>query len=84
VRDAKAVIGKSGKYLCTIPPYGYLKDPNDKEKWIVDEEAAKVVKYIFDLCNAVGIIYLPTDEEMDAWEAERRAQKQQAKQAKSA
>jgi len=52
VRDAKAVIGKSGKYLCTIPPYGFLKDPQDKEKWIVDEVAAKVVQRIFDLCIA--------------------------------
>ena len=52
VRDALAVRGKSGKYLCTIPPYGYLKDPDDKEKWIVDEEAAKVVQSIFDLCIA--------------------------------
>ena len=52
VRDAKAVIGKAGKYLCTIPPYGYLKDPQDKGKWIVDAEAAKVVQRIFDLCIA--------------------------------
>ncbi|MCL2856725.1 MAG: recombinase family protein [Oscillospiraceae bacterium] len=52
VRDAKATIGKSGKYLSTIPPYGFLKDPQDKEKWIVDEEAAKVVRHIFDLCIA--------------------------------
>ena len=49
VRDAKAVIGKSGQYLTPVPPYGYLKDPNDKKKWIVDEEAAKVVQRIFDL-----------------------------------
>lgn len=25
-------------------------DPNDKDKWILDEEAAPVVKRIFDLC----------------------------------
>lgn len=42
--------GESGKPLCTIPPYGYLKDPENKYHWIVDKEAAKVVKYIFDLC----------------------------------
>ena len=33
--------GNSGKHLCTVPPFGYIKDPNDKDKWIVDEEAAK-------------------------------------------
>ena len=42
--------GKSGEHLCTNPPYGYLKDPNDKKKWIVDEEAAAVVQQIFSLC----------------------------------
>ncbi len=42
--------GNSGKHLCTQPPFGYLKNPEDKEKWIVDEEAAKTVKEIFSLC----------------------------------
>ena len=36
----------------TKPPYGYKVDPNDRKKWIVDEEAAAVVKCIFDLCIA--------------------------------
>ncbi len=44
--------GESGEYLCTNPPYGYLKDPNNKKRWIVDEEAAKVVEDIFSLCVA--------------------------------
>ena len=44
--------GQSGKPLCTIPPYGYLKDPEDKLKWIVDEKAAEVVRVIFRLCMA--------------------------------
>ena len=52
VRDAKAVIGKSGQYLTPIPPYGFLKDPQDRKKWIVDEDAAKIVRYIFELCIA--------------------------------
>ena len=42
--------GQSGKPLCTNPPYGYIKDPEDKTHWIVDEEAAKVVKEAFHLC----------------------------------
>lgn len=41
--------GTSGKHLGK-PPYGYRCDPNDKDKWILDEEAALVVKRIFDLC----------------------------------
>ncbi len=42
--------GESGKPLATHPPYGYVKDPLDKNKWIVDEAAAKVVREIFGLC----------------------------------
>ncbi len=41
----------AGEHL-TKPPYGYRVDPDDKKKWIVDEEAAAVVKRIFDLCIA--------------------------------
>ncbi len=44
--------GNAGEHLCTNPPYGYRKDPADKKKWIVDEEAAEIVKRIFDLCIA--------------------------------
>lgn len=42
--------GEAGKPLATNPPYGYLKSSEDKNKWIVDEEAAEVIKEIFKLC----------------------------------
>ena len=42
--------GESGKPLSNNPPYGYKKDPNDKNHWVVDETAAKVVREIFDMC----------------------------------
>lgn len=42
--------GMSGKPLCTKPPYGYMKDPSDKSRWIIDEEAADIVRKIFSLC----------------------------------
>ena len=29
------------------PPYGYKKDPDDPKRWVVDEEAAQVVRRIF-------------------------------------
>ena len=41
--------GTSGKHMGK-PPYGYRCDPEDKDHWILDEEAAPVVKMIFDLC----------------------------------
>lgn len=42
--------GEAGEHLCTNPPYGYMKDPYNKKQWIVDGEAAEVVKRIFALC----------------------------------
>ena len=42
--------GQSGKTLCTNPPYGYVKDSEDKSRWIIDPEAAEVVREIFSLC----------------------------------
>lgn len=42
--------GQAGKPLCTNPPYGYVKDPEDKNHWIVDEEAAGNVREVFRLC----------------------------------
>lgn len=42
--------GQSGKPLSTNPPYGYVKDPEDKTHWLVDEEAAEVVREIFRMC----------------------------------
>ena len=42
--------GQSGKPLTTIPPYGYKKSEADKNVWEIDEEAAEVVRRIFQLC----------------------------------
>lgn len=42
--------GKSGERLCTNAPYGYMKDLEDKKKWIVDEETAAIVQKVFSLC----------------------------------
>ena len=40
----------SGAPLTTNPPFGYLKDPESRNGWIVDEEAAKTVRQIFAWC----------------------------------
>lgn len=50
IRAVMRAKGNVGEHLCTNPPYGYQKDLADKKKWIVDEEAAEIVKRIFDLC----------------------------------
>ena len=41
--------GESGKHTASTPPYGYIKDEKDKDKWVVDEKAAEIVRRIFNL-----------------------------------
>lgn len=50
IRAVQKAKGERGVPLTTNVPFGYLKDPNDKTRWIVDEAAAQVVKHIFRLC----------------------------------
>ena len=50
VRKVMQSKGMSGKPLTTNPPFGYMKSSDDKDEWIVDEPAAKVVRRIFSLC----------------------------------
>lgn len=47
-RISNKIKGNSGEPLSS-PPYGYMKNPNDKKTWLVDEEAAGVVQRIFDM-----------------------------------
>lgn len=39
--------GNSGKHVASSCPYGYLKDEHDGDHWIVDPEAAAIVRQIF-------------------------------------
>lgn len=48
-RTAIRVKGESGKPTTNAAIYGYKKDPNDKHKWLIDEEAAAVVRRIYRL-----------------------------------
>ena len=41
--------GESGKYTGSSPPYGHIKDKDDKNQWIIDEKAAEIVRRIFHL-----------------------------------
>lgn len=50
VRNVFKNKGMSGVPLTTNPPFGYMKNPDDKKEWIIDEEAAKTVRQIFALC----------------------------------
>lgn len=48
-RTAIRIKGESGKPTTNIAIYGYKKDPEDKFHWLIDEEAAAVVRRIFRL-----------------------------------
>ena len=50
IRAVNKAKGERGEHLNGRPPFGYIKDPENPKQWIVDEEAAKVVRHIFDLC----------------------------------
>jgi DNA invertase Pin-like site-specific DNA recombinase len=41
--------GKGGQPLCTMPIYGYVKDPADKTKRIIEPEAAAIVRRMFQM-----------------------------------
>ena len=41
--------GNKGEHTGNHPIYGYLKDPENKQRWIIDEEAAAVVRRIFHM-----------------------------------
>ena len=43
---------ENGKRVSPTVPFGYVKDPDDKEKWLIDESAAEVVRKIYALCLA--------------------------------
>lgn len=49
VRSSHRLRGNAGEPL-SQPPYGYMKSPENKKKWIVDAEAAQVVQDIFRMC----------------------------------
>ena len=49
VRSSHRLRGNAGEPL-SQPPYGYMKAPDNPKKWIIDEDAAKVVRQIYAWC----------------------------------
>lgn len=50
IRAVQKAKGERGERLTFHVPYGYMKNPENPKEWIIDEEAAQVVKKIFTLC----------------------------------
>ena len=49
VRASYQQKGRSGKPITNMPIYRYIRDPEDKDHWLVDEEAAPVIHQIYQL-----------------------------------
>ena len=48
VRTVKRTKAEKGEFIGAFAPYGYKKHPNDITKLVIDDEAAEIVKYIFN------------------------------------
>mgnify|MGYP000892871592 CR=1 FL=1 len=49
IKASYQIKAQSGKPTTNVAIYGYIKDPEDKHHWLVDEEAAAVVKKIYQM-----------------------------------
>jgi len=49
VRSSHRIRGNSGEPL-SQPPYGYMKSPDNKKRWVIDPEAAQIVRDVFRMC----------------------------------
>lgn len=54
IRAVRKSAMRSGRFMGAFAPYGYVKDPADKHKFLIDEPAAEVVRLIFSM-RAGGI-----------------------------
>ena len=49
IRASFEIARKNGDFMTGHPPYGYLRDPEDKHHLVIDPECAPVIKLIFDM-----------------------------------
>jgi DNA invertase Pin-like site-specific DNA recombinase len=52
VKSSKRTIAQRGHFIGAFVPYGYIKNPEDRHQLIIDDEAAEVVKWIFNQADA--------------------------------
>ena len=50
IRAVQKAKGERGVPLTVNVPYGYVKDPENPRRWLIDPEAAQVVRRIFQMC----------------------------------
>ena len=49
MKKSKRANMEKGLYMGTFPPYGYVKDPDNKGKLLIDKKSSKIVKKIYDM-----------------------------------
>ncbi len=49
VRNAMDTKKRAGKFIGAFPPFGYRKDPEDKNKLVIDEETSAIIERIFNM-----------------------------------
>lgn len=49
VKTVTTELKKQGKFLAWSPPFGYMKDPDNKHNIIIDEKTAWIVRKVYDL-----------------------------------
>lgn len=82
VKSAMNTMKRSGKNMSWLPPFGYLKDPEDRFKIIIDEDVVHIVRRVFKLCiEGMGVhrIAMLLNEEQTITPAERKMQVSRAK-----
>ena len=52
IRAVNQMKAAKGQRVSSSVPYGYMKNPDDKRKWLIDEPAAEIIRKIFNLCLA--------------------------------
>lgn len=65
IRAVVRLRGEAGEHIASNPPYGYVKAPLDKKKWVVDEEAAnaprrfhiQIFYFLMTLHVRIGILF---------------------------
>ena len=70
VKSAYITKWKHGHNTASVVPFGYVRDPENKYKWLIDEDAAEIVRKIFDeackghntrtICNHLNSEKIPT------------------------
>ena len=64
-RISNKIKGNAGEPMGQ-PPYGYIKDPNNPKRWIIDDEAAQVVRRIYSMTlEGYGTEQIATQLERD-------------------